>query len=667
TPRTYMSQASLWLTARVNLPDEGAYPEEVSSYIASQAQLMKSPTIQMRAYSKIRPHYANLDGPSQPRSLADVPFDLSVRTSQKNSIVELRATGADPEATRAFLDGVIDEYFAFKKDARKRTSAGALSGITDQIHEVETGIERQQNQITMFEVSNNVSYLNEHGLSAGSHLAKLGELLSDLRTEHHLLELLTPAQFQSLAQPPGVTASDAALPGERTARNLQLNTATEQSTYYQALQQLELLKSQRERFARVLRPTHSKMVKMSQEIAGLDMWLDTLRHDGEQRARAQMENRKKSVELQIQNLETQYRDWETNAAQASTKLAQFDRMKQDLQRSQSLYDRLLSLLQTVDLRRDIDQEPLSLLAAASVGHPTLTRYGMAAAGLFLSLLVGAGAFLFLEALDDRFGSARDVSFRIPAEVIGQIPKSRSGLGGAFRRLLTGIDPQPAFAESFRSLRSVLLFMARQERKPKIILITSAIPQEGKTTVASNLAGALAASGSRVLLVDADLRRPSVHRVFGIGVEPGLAEVLSQTASLPDAVVASSDPILRLLPAGQGVDGGSDLLLKRRVDLLLRGLAGDYDYILIDSAPILATDDAASIGPHCDGVFMVLRADYTSERTAREALERLRQRRIKVLGVVYNCARPSTDFYCQDGRDYYRKNGSSRLSLPNAAA
>lgn len=651
-PATFHSQAIMWLTGKLNLPGEGLYAEDLTSYIATQAELIKSSTIQSRALEKIRARFPGIAGAKTNTATFHFPFAITVRSSLKNSVLVVGATGPSPEATKAFLDAVMDEYLALKKDSRKRNSSLALSSITDQINDVENQIQQQQKQLTLFQMSNNISYLTEHGLSSGSYLAKLAEVLSDLRTGHRLLELLTPAEFKGLSEGPQVAMSDTAVPGEgRESLAQAWNTAAPQSAYYQGLQQIEVLKAKRDEFSRVLRPTHSKMVKLNQEIAGLTQLIKTLQDEGEKRAAAQMANRKKFLELQIQNIEGQYNAWETNAAEASRKLTEYDRMKQDLQRTQALFDRLSGLLQAVDLNHSLGQEPLVPLEPASLGSPTLTKYGIVAAGLFLALLVGGGTFVLLENLDDRFSSSREVTLHLPTEVLGQIPDARFSVPDGALQSLPVADIQSAFAESFRNLRSSLLFMSEQNIQPKVILVTSAIPKEGKTTVASNLARTLAMSGSRVLLVDADIRRSSIHQIFGVCLKPGLLEVLSQAVPPAQAIVLTTQPGLFVLPAGDSGNISSDAFLRNRIDLLLRDLATQYNYIVIDTAPVLATDDAVCLGRHTDGVFMVVRASYTSARMVRDALDRLRIRQIKILGTVYNFAPPSADYYSRYSRDY----------------
>jgi capsular exopolysaccharide synthesis family protein len=670
-PAIFRSEAIMWLTARLALPGgERPFFEEMSSYMSTQGELLKSPAIQLRAFRKISPVFPELAALGTNISPESIPFDLTVVSSPKHSVLSLEAKGRNPEATRAFLNAVMDEYLQLKNSSHQQASAGALSGISDQLKDVERQSKQQQAELIAFEKSNNIAYLTEHGLSAGSHLSKLDELLSDLRTEHRLLETLTPEQFIDASRGEQNSFSDVALPGERAARAAAAATQPADAAYYQALQQMELLKAKRDEFAKVLRPSHSKMVKLNQEISGLEQLLNTLKTTGGLRALAQMENRKKSLELQIESLESQHHAWESNAVDASSKLAEHERLRQELQRSQALYDRLLGLVQTVDLNRNLDQEPLSPLAPAGPAQRSLLpKLELGAGGVVCALMLGLGLLVLLEAVDDRFISAAELTYQLPEEVVGQIPETRLNLLNNGARILRQPEERHAFVESFRGLRSSLFFMFDELARPRLILFTSSVPKEGKSTVAAHLAASLAMSGSRVLLVDADLRRSSLHRIFGVGLTPGLREVLAVglpvteaivPVQLPPALLSESGVVdsasakLFLLPAGEsGGDGSAELLLSKQAHTLLRELSAQYDYVLIDSPPMLATDDAIGLATKADGVFMVVRASYTYSRMVREALERLRKRHVRVLGLVYNRAAPSSDYYYRYSRDYHQ--------------
>jgi len=650
TPKTFRSQAVLWLGERLQLPEGRMYSEELSSYMGTQVELLKSVLIQNRALAKVREQF-----PTTPTN--ELTFVLSARSSLKSSILEISATAANPEATRAYVDNVIGEYLVLKREARKKTSSMALSTITDQIGALEKQIHEKESEIRSFETTNNISFLTESGVSSGSHLARLNELLSDLRTEHRLLEMLSPDQFRDMSRPSAGPSTGVSVPGQAAAQTLAAASTVQESGYYQALQQLQILQAKRDEFAKVLRPTHSKMIKLSQEIDGLDHLLATLKDQGEQQATSQMASRKKSLELQIENLEDQYRAWQTNAAQASFKLAEHNRMQQELDRDNALYGRLLSLVQTVDLTKDLDQEALTQLAPASPAKPTLSRYKPAAAGILTAVVAGLGLLLVLGAADDRFSSATELSLHLPEEIVGQVPETSGRSNNGQTRLGGGIEQGPAFSESFRGLRSHLLCMTELPVGPKVIMVTSAVPKEGKTTIAANLGIAIARAGQRVLLIDADFRRSSLHRILEVSNGPGLGEVLAKALSATEAIVPTSEANLFLLRAGQADISGSELFLGRTIERVLEELRREYSYIIIDTAPVLATDDAATLGPQVHGTFVVVRASYTSSRMVRDALDRLNKRRVKVLGVIYNRAPQSTDYYSKYTHQYSSGNQS----------
>jgi capsular exopolysaccharide synthesis family protein len=166
---------------------------------------------------------------------------------------------------------------------------------------------------------------------------------------------------------------------------------------------------------------------------------------------------------------------------------------------------------------------------------------------------------------------------------------------------------------------------------------------------------MAIGGSKVLLIDGDLRRSKLHRHFGVGSGPGLAELLNGEARAQETIVPSSVRNLYFLPAGAPTLEPGELVLRPELSGLLNELYAQFDYIIIDSPPVLAADDAATLAPSMDGVLFVVRGSYTSARLVREALDVLRQRRAQVLGLVFNRAisSPFDRHHYRRYRDEYR--------------
>ena len=181
-----------------------------------------------------------------------------------------------------------------------------------------------------------------------------------------------------------------------------------------------------------------------------------------------------------------------------------------------------------------------------------------------------------------------------------------------------------------------------------------MPDDGKSVTAANLAITLAAGGSRVLLVDADLRKGSLHNRFNIEAGTGLSESLTQGSDWRNAVKETAAANLFLLPRGETTQRSSELFIGPVMEKILHETIKEYDYVLIDTAPVMAADDVTSLAPRVDGVIFVVRAEFTSARVARTALDMLYQRNARVLGLVFNSVRASAgDYYnYYRYRDYY---------------
>jgi capsular exopolysaccharide synthesis family protein len=278
--------------------------------------------------------------------------------------------------------------------------------------------------------------------------------------------------------------------------------------------------------------------------------------------------------------------------------------------------------------------------------------------------VGLGVLLllFLDRMDDRMVSFTELKELFDEEVVGQIPRERS-LGRSRQVPLVGpTDGRHSFVEAYRNLRSSLLYMAQGEGRSKILLVTSSIPNEGKSLTAANLAITMASTGSKVLLVDADARKGALHTRFEVPAKPGLTEVLGQGLNWEEVVQPTKYPNLSILPQGAFAPNASELFISDVTKQFLRDVAAKYDYVVLDTVPVMAADDVTSLAPHVDGVVFVIRAEFTSARVARAALNSLYQRQVRVLGLIFNSARPNTeDYYYYRYKSYYKQYPDSETT------
>ena len=283
-------------------------------------------------------------------------------------------------------------------------------------------------------------------------------------------------------------------------------------------------------------------------------------------------------------------------------------------------------------------------------------------GALLGVILGIGSAFFLEYLDRTVRTSADVETLLGIPVLGIIPRLRKvdELESGEREhlpMIVALDALDPAAEAYRNLRMNLMFMSTEEEPIRTILFSSSGPSEGKSTTAVNFAVMLAQQGHRVLLIDADLRRPALHRAMDILREPGLTNLLVGDAEAREAIRPNVLPNLDMLPSGPFPPNPSELLQSKNMKRLLEELEGRYSHVIIDTPPVLAVTDAAVLGAHTDGVVLVLRSGETEQRAAERAVDQLRRVGIRLFGAVLNEVSTSTaeeSYYLQYYYSYHPK-------------
>jgi capsular exopolysaccharide synthesis family protein len=314
-------------------------------------------------------------------------------------------------------------------------------------------------------------------------------------------------------------------------------------------------------------------------------------------------------------------------------------------------------MQTLDVNKEISPESVTVMQDATEAKPAQASLlvGMAIAA-FLGLVASFGLLMLLDRLDDRMNSFTELEELFDEPVIGQVPREKpSGRNNGDLALLQAEDERHAFLEAYRNIRSSLIFSNEAKHHPRIILVTSSIPNDGKSMTITNLAIVLALSGSKVLLVDADLRKGLLHERFGLKSGPGVSEVLQNNHPWRAALQTTHIDNLLLLPRGANTQRTGDLFLHEPTRSFLDEARNEFDYVLIDTAPVMAADDVTTLAPRVDGTIFVIRAQHTSARVARAALDLLDHRRANILGLVFNAVKASTGdyYYYHKYKDYYQ--------------
>ena len=275
-----------------------------------------------------------------------------------------------------------------------------------------------------------------------------------------------------------------------------------------------------------------------------------------------------------------------------------------------------------------------------------------ALGLAGGLLAGAGAALARARLDRSVKDADEASGLVGAPVIGTIVRDQA-LG---KRHTTDHEPAGRAAEDYRQLRNNLRFL-RVDEPPRVIMVSSAVPAEGKTTLVVNLALALSDAGQQVVVVEADLRRPKVTCYLGMVGGVGLTNVLTGTADLDEVIQRYGHGGLTVLPAGPTAPNPGELLASSHMRALLEKLRGRFDVVLVDAPPLLPVADASGLAPHVDGVLLSARYGRTRKDQLRQAAATVDRAGGQTLGAVLNMVPPKAGSAYGYGYSYGHESGA----------
>ncbi len=344
------------------------------------------------------------------------------------------------------------------------------------------------------------------------------------------------------------------------------------------------------------------------------------------------------LKSRLESLRRRVKAEQTDRASSHRKLIQYRILKRDVELDHELYQILLKKLKEADLAGEVREPDIRVLEAARLPRAPIGPHAYRALGVatVLGLCFGLGFAWVAESLDRTLRSPEDVQRELGLPTLAVVQK----LPDAGDRSLVAESPGCVAGEVFRSLRTNLRF-SHVDLPRRVVLVTSTGPEEGKSTVLSNLAVSLAHSGRRTLVIDTDLRRPSIHRFFRIPSDRGLADLLAGDATPEETILASHVQGLDVLPCGTQAPNPAELIESIRLQELLARLREGYDYVLLDSPPSGGLIDSSLMCSLSDGLLFVVEPGRFDLRVVRAALRQLERAGGRIYGVVLNKA-PADD-------------------------
>ncbi len=660
---SYSSVARMIVSGQIAMPNSQSYREEVTNFFGTETRLMESSEVRNRAVARvqaIRPE------------LRISPVAISATQDKGTSIFVLSARGAEPQFTQAILDAVMEEYLAYKRDSRLTKADTARSSIADELTRLDKQLRASRDALIEFQRQNNLPAIEEAGNDAARYLAELKRELAGAQNELKLLDLLDLDQNierrREQAAKAALTSPAEGQPQD-PAQSVTAVTPTTllgpESQYLATRQQIAVLRTERDQWAKTHRPQHPRMQAIDREIGQAEGMLEIYKSQ----AVEQLASKRRALQLQIQNLEEQIKDWEQRALEVSRSKAEYERLRADVQHLEQQWTQYSTFSQSMETVGTVGTEMVSIMERASPAvemRPPFVRALLI--GIFAGLLAGCVILFIIDRLDDRMNSQSEFEGRFSERVIGQIPQIDIGTAST---ILQVNDPRHSFAEAFRNVRSSIHFMPLDgSDRPRSFVVTSATPNEGKTTTSSNLAVTMAYAGQSTLLVDADLRRGTVHEQFLAQSTPGLTEVLEGRHTWQELALKTNVPNLHLVTRGRTINEAGQLFMSSSFDSLLAEMLKHYDVVIFDTPPVLAADDTTSLAPKLDATIFVVRLSQTLARQSRKALDLLYERQANVIGVILNCADPTMPeykYYYQYSQYYYHNESGEKPRKRKSAA
>lgn len=550
---------------------------------------------------------------------------------RNSRLVRIHFDSQVPQFSAQASNALADGFIAQAIERRFGASSYARKYLEDQLSETKGRLEQSERALVEFAQEAGLVTTGEGQSLASQNLGDLNAQLADAQSRR------IAAQARAAQATP---ASGAALPADMLANSI-IRTLQQQRAQLMAEYQEQL---------QVFKPEYPAMQQLQGQIDALDSAI--AKELGAIRASVQAEYA--AAKAQEDLLVAKIDELRENTLNVDQRSIRYNIIKREVDTNRQIYDALLQRFKEVDVAGDVNTNNISIVDRAQVPQsrykPSLAKN--LAVGLVLGLLFGVVLAFVIEFLDDTLKTPDDIEQRLRVPLLGIIPKlSKETPQEAF------VDPRSAFAEAYRSVRTALQF-STDHGVPRVLLVTSPVPAEGKSTTALTLARNFAQLGKRVLLIEADLRNPSMHRALGMRCEHGLSSLLAGSSGPSDVIIDTADERLKVIMSGPLPPNPAELLSGSRLVSLLAVASEKFDQVIIDGPPVLGIADAPILSNAADGTLLVVQAGKTRISTAQVALKRLFAARARVIGALLTQYDAKASGYGYDYESYYAYGAST---------
>jgi polysaccharide biosynthesis transport protein len=562
---------------------------------------------------------------------------ITVTPVKDSKIVTISYMSSNPELAKSVANTVAQAYIDELLDLNMSSTQHMLKWMTSKAEEEKKKLDDSERALQQYIKSQDLVTNQNKMAIVPEQISQLSSQLVTAETKREEMETLYN-QVKDASGSPGKAETVSAV----------ANDPTIQSLRQQILQAEQKIMDLSQKYGK----KHPLMIRAKED-------LNVLKAKKEQevkRVTASIKNEYDLAKSNENNLRRMLSEAKGQAINVNEKFIEYDMINRDVETNRQLYEALIKRIKEQNITEQIQTTNVMIVEKADTpASPVKPRKAFnVLLGVIVGLFGGIGTAFFLEYLDQTVKSPEDVETKLGVPVFGLIPLFSSGDGLIENAVMD--HPTSTFAENYKAIRTSLL-LSSAEKPPKHILLTSAGPEEGKTVTSINLATAIAQSEYRVLLVDADLRRPRIHKVFKIDNSKGLSTYLAGASGM-DIIHKGPLPNLDIIPSGPIPPNPSELLGSGRLVEMVGLLGGKYDIVIWDSPPLLTVVDSLILGKVLDGSIIVARAGKTTYELLGKSLKSLGDLNANIFGVVINAfdLKKNNYYYSRYHNYYYSADG-----------
>lgn len=581
---------------------------------------------------------------------------LTSRTLRRTSIIEVTAQSEDPASAVRVVNAVVWAYFNYIDQNHRSVSADVIALLKQEREELETRLSQREQELLTAKRNCADFGLSDHQNVVHpliQNVISLNEVVAETRQKRIELEASLAAVRKTIQSDGDLRQHLVALE-PMLGRDILLDSVGMNSKELEVVRETEQsLRQNQTRLAGLLEhfgPAHPEVIDLTQQISSDQKYLNSIKQNMDDKVAGFQSSRFGPMLVDLieedlgriwakeRELTKQYEFSEAKAIELNDHIAAMRIVERNVQVLRNLRVALVNRIENIDINQNNVDVRVSVVSqpvqADKPISPSLLQTGLIC--LVFGILVGASVVYTLDTIDDHFRSLEELQEYLGIRILAMIRKHEPLDGIGAEALQVNVAPDALESEAFRTLRTTLAFSGEECRR---LVVTSSEPSDGKTTVLANLGTSYAQAGKRTLLVDCDLRRPGLTALFELRGSLGTSEILRSEDHLDEiasqSVQQTGVPGMEVIPSGRRPPDSAELLGRDRFGELIAWAETVYDYVLVDSPPMLAATDAAIVGRVVDGMLVVIRPEKNSRRAVLRAFEEITSLGINVLGAVVN--------------------------------